>query len=61
MQLEQGPYVQIAAFCEQVIEEKSGVLSLIRLIDGITRRESGPNPAEEMPAVNYKMKLVIIL
>jgi hypothetical protein len=28
-----GPFLQIAALCEQVLEEKTGVLSLIRIVD----------------------------
>ena len=28
-----GPYLQAAAFCDKVLQEKDGVLSLIRLVD----------------------------
>jgi len=31
-----GPFVSVAAFCENVIEDKSGVLSLIRVVDRLT-------------------------
>lgn len=30
-----GPYLQTAVFCEQVLEEKTGTISLIRIIDRI--------------------------
>ncbi len=33
MSLETGPYIQAATFCENVIEDKTGVPSLIHLID----------------------------
>lgn len=31
-----GPYVTLATFCEQAIEDKNGVLTLVRIIDQIT-------------------------
>lgn len=58
---EHGPYVQVAAFCDQVIEGKDGVLSLIRLVDTLTHAEVGPQPPLEMPPVPYKLKLVLTL
>ena len=61
MAFEQGPYIQVAAFCEQVIEDKTGVLSLIRVIDTITHTASGPQPPAEMPPVPWRMKLVLAL
>lgn len=61
MQFEQGPYVQMAGFCEQVIEDKSGVFSLIRVIDTLTHTEAGPDAPLEMPPVPFKMKMVIML
>ena len=61
MQFEQGPYVQMAGVCEQVIEDKTGALSLIRIIDTITHTEAGPDTPAEMPNVTYPMKMVIML
>ena len=49
MVFERGPYLAIAAFCEQVIEDKSGVLSLIRVVDRQTVTAQGPNAPETMP------------
>lgn len=57
----EGPYVQVATFCETTIEGKDGVLSLVRLIDTLTHQERGPNPPSEMPPVPWKMKLVLML
>ena len=31
-----GPYVCYAAFCEKVLQEKDGVVSLVRIVDRIT-------------------------
>ena len=61
MTFEQGPYLQVAGLCDQVIEDKSGVLSLIRIIDTITHTEAGTDPPLEMPQVNYPLKMVIML
>jgi hypothetical protein len=61
MPFEEGPYLQTAVFCEQVIEDKTGVLSLIRIIDRLTHTQAGPEPPSQLPPVTYTMKLVIIL
>jgi len=56
-----GPYVQLACLCDQVIEDKSGALSLIRIIDTLTRTASGPNIPEEMPPFQQTLTLVLAL
>ena len=61
MAFENGPYLQIAAFCEQIIEDKSGVLSLIRVVDRITVTASGQQATEEMPAFDLNWKLALVL
>lgn len=61
MTLEQGPFIQAAALCEQVIEDKAGVLSLIRIIDTITHTEARPDAPIDMPPITYPMKMVIML
>ncbi|MBA7691204.1 hypothetical protein ES703_99746 [subsurface metagenome] len=61
MGFDQGPYIRVAGLCEQVIEDKTGVLSLIRIIDTITHTEARPNAPPEMPPVTYPMKMVIML
>ncbi len=61
MPFEDGPFVQAACFCEMVIEDKSGVLSLLRIIDTLWHTEAGPNPPEEMPAFPFQVKLVLML
>lgn len=61
MVYEEGPYVQVACFCDQVIEDKSGTLSLIRIIDTITRSVSDPHSPEEMPPFTHALTLVLSL
>jgi len=61
MGYEQGPYIQMAGLCEKVIEDKTGALSLIRIIDTITHTEARPDAPAEMPPVNYPMQMVIML
>jgi len=61
MGFEQGPYIQMAGLCEQVIEDKTGALSLIRVIDTLTHTEARPDAPTEMPPVTYPMKMVIML
>ena len=58
---EYGPYVQIAAFCEKVLREGDGVLSLIRVVDVISHTERGADPPRDMPEMRYPLTLVITL
>ena len=58
---EYGPYVQVAAFCERVLREGDGVLSLIRIVDVITHTEHGPDPPREMPEIRYPLTIVLTL
>jgi hypothetical protein len=44
-----GPHVTLAAFCERILTEQDGVLSLIRVVDRLTQTASGPEPPEQMP------------
>jgi hypothetical protein len=57
-----GPHLQIALFCEKVLEEGDGTLSLIRVIDRITQTASGPDAPEQMPPfLTENLTLVIAL
>ncbi len=56
----EGPYVQVACFCDQVIEDKSGTFSLIRVIDVITHSLAGPNPPAKLPTFQANLKLVLM-
>lgn len=48
-----GPYVQVAAFCEKVLVEQDGVVTLVRLIDRLTHQAVGPGAPEKMPTLPY--------
>ena len=61
MTFETGPYLKMACFCEGVLRETDGVVSMIRVIDRLIHTESKPDAPPEMPLVTYKMKLVIML
>ena len=52
---EHGPFVQVAAFCERVLRETDGVLSLIRIVDVITHKEGGENPPRDMPPFRFPL------
>ncbi|MCA1709719.1 MAG: hypothetical protein LC808_43165 [Actinobacteria bacterium] len=44
-----GPYVALAIFCEQAIEDKNGVLTLVRIVDQITVSVSGADASDDLP------------
>jgi hypothetical protein len=44
-----GPHVQVATFCEKVIRDASGQLSLIGLTAGVAQGAVGPEVPDEMP------------
>lgn len=54
-----GPYIAFAAFCERVLEEKDGGISLIRLIDRITAVRPAVLFGNEMPPVTHPVWLAI--
>jgi hypothetical protein len=56
-----GPYVQAALICERVLDEKDGVLSIIRVIDRITITTSGAAPPKEMPPTTVTFVLLVTL
>ena len=61
MAFEDGPYIQAACFCDTIIEDKVGVISLIRIIDTLTHTAAGATPPDDMPPVPYSLKLVLML
>ncbi len=56
-----GPYVQLATFCEKVLQEKDGVLSVIRLVDRILVTASSPDAPDELPLGVVKTILAVAL
>jgi hypothetical protein len=61
MKSEKEPILLVACFCDNVIEDKSGALSLIRIVDTVTHEARGENPPKEMPPFNPNLNLVLIL
>jgi hypothetical protein len=59
MPFERGPYLTVGTFCEQVIEDKSGVLSLIRIVDRMNITAQGPTAPENMPPAMLNWFLVL--
>jgi len=58
---ERGPYLQLATFCERVLHEADGVISLIRIVDVINHVENRPDAPPEMPAIRFPLTLVLCL
>ena len=55
----QGPFLQAAFLCEQILDEKDGVKSAIRIINRITRTVAEPSPPEEMEPFNHETKMLL--
>jgi len=56
-----GPYVQLAVVCEKVLQERDGVLSLIRVIDRLSAVAPGPDAPPELPEGLLRVTYVISL
>ncbi|MDO8577807.1 MAG: hypothetical protein Q7R50_01345 [Dehalococcoidales bacterium] len=61
MPFESGPYLKTACFCEKVLREADGVLSIIRIVDRVTVTAQGPNAPELMPKTPYTVTALITL
>ncbi|SRR5229473_3495078 len=57
---ESGPYLKAALLCENVIEDKQGVLSLIRIVDRFMQTAVGPGAPAEMPPMDVKVNAVLM-
>jgi hypothetical protein len=60
MAFETGPHLNVAAFCEMLLEDKSGVLSLIRIVDRLQITSQGSAAPEEMPPTILNWYLVLV-
>lgn len=52
------PFTTVACFCQEVLHEATGVISLIRIIDTVMRQETDVQPPEQMPGFHYEAKFV---
>lgn len=57
----EGPFIQLAALCEQVIEGKDGTLSLIRVIDTWTSIAVGADAPEQLPPFELHATFILAL
>ena len=55
-----GPWLNAALLCEQVLEERDGTLSAIRIIDRLTIHSAGQNIPAEMPAQRVSQKALLV-
>ena len=46
---ETGPFLQVAAFCERVLEERDGTQSLIRIVDRVTTDADAVDAGTTLP------------
>jgi hypothetical protein len=44
-----GPYLQMAVFCDRVLQEKGGVISIIRVVDRLIITATGPDDRSALP------------
>jgi hypothetical protein len=55
-----GPYLTVATFCEQVLEEKDGVQSLIRVVDRyFLQVPAGPLPPDVKAGIVTHLAVVV--
>ena len=50
-----GPYLQAALFCEQVLDEKDNVKSVIRIVDRLVVQATGPDAPGQMPEIRHQL------
>ena len=54
-----GPFLTAALICERVLQEKDGVLSVIRIIDQLTHTIVARSMPEELPKVPFDLVFLI--
>ncbi len=56
-----GPYLLVACICENVVERRDAVLTLVNIVDRVTFAVQSERPPETMPPVDWKGNLVVIM
>jgi hypothetical protein len=54
-----GPYLSVALFCDQILEEKDGTLSAIRIVDTVTLKIPESTPDDQAIPIGVWMLLVL--
>lgn len=54
------PWLKVGVLCEKVLQERDGVVSLIRIVDRFTVTKAGPEPPQEMPEYDAHLYVVMI-
>lgn len=54
-----GPYVLMAVFCEKILQETDGVISVIRVVDRINIAPSGKDAPAQMPAIPLQLPTLL--
>ncbi|MCH7488294.1 MAG: hypothetical protein IIB23_01550 [Chloroflexi bacterium] len=60
-ELPTGPFIQAALFAEVILEDKTGTLSVIRIIDRFTHVVQGQSPPENLPPFTRQLNTLISL
>jgi len=53
------PYLKLGTICERVLDEKDGVLSLIRIVDRFTITVTGKEPPDQLPRVLRLLTIIM--
>src|SRR5260370_5270472 len=56
---ESGPYLVAALLCEKVLQEKDGIVSIIRMVDRITLTASASISPEALPPLTLNLTLFL--
>ena len=55
-----GPWLQVAVLCEKVLQEATGTVSLIRIIDRVTFTAQGTKTSQAMPPFPIRITAVLL-
>jgi hypothetical protein len=55
-----GPHVQTALFCEKVLREANGGISLINIVEGVGAAAIGDDVPEEMPPISLQQLFLVL-
>jgi hypothetical protein len=55
-----GPHVQTALFCEKVLREANGGISLINIVEGVGATAIGEDVPDEMPPISLQQLFLVV-